>query len=400
MRPFNRQSLKELIQKKERVVIGLNSGTSADGIDASLLRISGTGFNKKVENLASHFFPFSPAIRGQILKLAEPSAKNLESLLRCSQALGFYFAGVAKRMILFAQRKNWNVDLIGSHGQTICYYPDKKIIWQKVTRVTWQIGEPEVIAKRTGVITVGDFRNGDLAASGQGAPLSPLAHFLLMGNRNKSRGIVNIGGIANLTILPRGRRMAAVWGFDTGPGNMLSDMLMFRLSRKQQDYQGKIALQGKVARQLLTSLQQHTYFSKKPPKTTGREEFGEKIVAQILRTAKQFKINRTDLITTVAELTVWSIFDSYRRYVHPYVPCDELFVSGGGVHNQYFIDRLQRLFNPLPVRSVAALGINPDHLEAMLFAILADLCIDGIELPLQKITGAKKPVVLGKICQP
>jgi len=394
------RKLLSIIKKKKRKVIGLLSGTSADGIDAGLLQISHLRGGIKVNQLGFKTFPFSRKIQRELLKIADPSFLNLDEALRMDQALGEVFAEAVISFIKSLKLQSANIDLIGSHGQTIRHLPVLTRSLQREVRASFQIGNPSVIASKTGIITVGDFRSSDIAAGGEGAPLSPLGHFILFEKENTPQAILNLGGIANFTILFGNKKIEDVFGFDTGPANMLIDSLTKRFFERRYDKNGAIALSGKIHPKLLNILKRNPYFDLKPPKSTGREEFGEKFIKGILKYKKRFSINKKDIITTSSELVVWSIWDAYQRYVMPEIRIKRLVISGGGAHNRYFIKRLKQLFYPVEVLTSDKLGYHPDFLESMLFALLADLTISGISGNIPKVTGAKKTAILGKICLP
>ncbi|MCJ7508164.1 MAG: anhydro-N-acetylmuramic acid kinase, partial [candidate division Zixibacteria bacterium] len=245
-------------------------------------------------------------------------------------------------------------------------------------------------------VTVGDFRPADMAVGGEGAPLCPLAHFHLFKHRDFARAVLNIGGIANITIIPKKSKMKDVFAFDTGPGNVLIDTLVNKLYNKEYDKNGEIALRGKVNPDLLRKLKKNSYFKKKPPKSTRKKDFEENL--RYILGAK--RILKQDVIATVTELTCWSIFDAYKKWIGPKTKIDQLVVCGGGSHNRYIMKRLSMLFHPINVLSSEKLGYNPDQIEAVCFAILAYLTVRNKTGNLKRVTGAKKEIRLGKICLP
>ena len=376
------------------------SGTSADGIDACLVEIDNTKRDLKTKTLGCKTYKFPQEVQQKIIHISDPSYQNLDEVLRVNMILGEYFAkavfSVAKA---FGYEIN-EIDLIGSHGQTVRHLPDWEKKFGKKVRATFQIGEPSVIASKTGKVTVGDFRESDMARGGQGAPLTPYVHFLLFGDKRLSRMVVNIGGIANVTVLPKKGKPNDIFAFDTGPGNMIVDYLTKKFYGKNFDKDGKIASSGKVNFALLSRLKKNKYFNKKPPKSCGRENFGEEFVNRILNWGRKLKLNPEDIITTASELSVWSIVDAYKKFVKPKIQLHQVLLSGGGVHNKYFLKRLKLLFDPIKVTSVQETGVDPDFLEAVSFAILANLTIEGKPASFKKTTGAKRSGVLGKICLP
>jgi anhydro-N-acetylmuramic acid kinase len=394
------EKLYDLIKKRQRLVVGLMSGTSADGIDACLVQIDNTKKKLDVRTIGCKTYKFPQGVQQKIIQISDPSYQNLDEVLRLNMALGEYFAQAVFSVVKASGYDMKKIDLIGSHGQTVRHLPEGKKRLGKKVRATLQIGEPAVIASKTKVITVGDFRTSDIALGGEGAPLTPYIHFLLFRDKKNPRMVVNIGGIANLTVLPKSGEVGDIFAFDSGPGNMIVDNLTRKIYKKNFDKDGKIALFGKVNFDLLNKLKKDEYFYKRPPKSCGRENFGEEFVEKIITWAGKSKLNSQDIITTLSEFTVWSIFDAYEKFVKPKVKLNQVLLSGGGVHNKYFLKRLKLQFHPIKVISVKDLGVDPDFLEAISFAILANQTIEGKSASFQKTTGAKKPGVLGKICLP
>ncbi len=376
------------------------SGTSADGIDACLVRIDSKKENPNATPLGCKTYKFPPKLQQKIIQLSDSSCQNLDEVLRLNVVLGEYFARAVFSVTKTLGYNISEIDLIGSHGQTVRHLPEWKKRFGRNVRATLQIGEPSVIASWTGVITVGDFRAGDMARGGQGAPLTPYVHYLLFRDERTSRMVINIGGIANVTVLPRRGKENDIFAFDTGPGNMIVDNLTRKIHGKNFDRDGKIASSGRVNLGLLNRLKKNKFFGKKPPKSCGRENFGEEFVSKILTWAKSFRMKPEDLIATASELSVWSILDAYHRFVKPKTKPDQVLLCGGGTHNRYFLERLRVLFSPIKVTSVRELGVDPDFLEAISFAILANQTIQGKPVSFKKTTGAKRLGVSGKICLP
>jgi len=388
--------LSSLSKKKELLVAGLISGTSADGIDACLVKIKEVKGDLKIKPSGFKTYKYPPLLRAKIFELYQNKNHNLDDLIRLNMLLGKEFAKAVIDLCKKLKIKIKKVDLIGTHGQTIRHLPQITKFCGEKTKGTLQIGEPSVIAVRTGIITVGDFRTKDLAVGGEGAPLSPLAHFHLFKNKDLSRAVLNIGGIANITLLPKRCKIEDVFAFDSGPGNVLIDGLVNRLYKKKYDRNGKIALKGKVNQALLNKLKTNSYFKRRPPKSTGRQDF-EKGLRHILNFKR---IPKEDIIATVSELTCWSIFHSYKRWVEPKTRIDQLIICGGGAYNRYITKRLSLLFHPVKLVSSDKIGFIPDQIEAICFAILAYLTIKDKPGNLKKVTGAEKELRLGKICLP
>lgn len=389
-------SLIILSGKKKKNVIGLMSGTSADGIDAVLVELKDSGAKTKIRQTAFHTFPYDSKLKEFILRNSNSETARLDDIARLNILLGELFADAANRIIHKAGLKNTDIDIIGSHGQTIHHLPERKKFFGKQISATLQIGDPTVIAKRTGIITVGDFRVADVAVGGSGAPLVPYFDYLMFRSAKHNRGLLNIGGIANITIIPKRAELKDIFAFDTGPGNMLIDGLMRRLFNKPFDEYGKTAFGGKLNPGLLRWLSSDNYFRKNPPKSTGREHFGEVLLDKIIKRYKN--IPPEDYITTVTELTALTVYESYLKFVKRKIRLDEIIVSGGGVHNIYLMHALQRYFCSVKVKAVESVGYSSDAKEAVCFAVLANETISGNPANVVKATGAKKQTILGKIC--
>jgi len=387
-----------LIKKKRLKIIGLLSGTSADGVDACLAEIMEIKGRMRIRQLAFKTYPFSEDVGNLIFKLSDPTYQNLDELLRLDVVLGKFFARKAVKLIKDFGYEKKEIDLIGSHGQTIRHLPRPFLCLGQKVKATCQIGDPSVIAGTTGITTVGDFRRADMASGGEGAPLSPLAHFMLFNSPGTPQVVLNLGGIANLTILPGTEIIDDVWGFDTGPANMIVDSLTKKYFGKKFDRDGRIAFSGKVNLRLLTFLKKDGYFKRKPPKSTGRERFGKGFLKKIAEYKKMHRLKSEDLVTTVSELSVQTIGESFFGLVKTKKQIQRLILAGGGVHNQYFTLRLKELFSPIEVVTSESFGYNPDSIEALTFALFAYLTIKGRTGNIKKVTGAKKEAVLGKIC--
>ncbi|MDO8142643.1 MAG: anhydro-N-acetylmuramic acid kinase [Candidatus Brocadiales bacterium] len=387
--------LNELLQlqhKNPKKVIGLMSGTSADGIDACLVEISGNGMHTKTNILAFETYTFEETTRTAILDTCNPETGAVDKVCQLNFHLGKLFANAAKSIANKAHIPIKDVDLIGSHGQTIYHLPN--------LGSTLQIGEPSVIAQETGVTTVADFRPRDMAAGGQGAPLVPYVDFILFRNREKGRALQNIGGIANVTVLPQNCNINDIIAFDTGPGNMMIDRITELVTNNASHFDegGKLAAKGSVNDNLLTSLLSHPYLSKPPPKTTGREEFGKSFADNLYRDATHSGIKDLDILTTVTAFTAYTIADSYKQWILPKHQLSEIIISGGGSHNNTLIKFLRQYINPtIQIHTIDKYGISPNAKEALAFAILANETISGNPNNVPSATGAREAVIMGKI---
>lgn len=448
-------ALLHLGQKNPKKVIGLMSGTSADGIDACLAEIYGNGINTKINIIAFDTYPYDSNIRTAILETCSPETGTVDKICQLNFYLGKLLADAAKLIASKAHIPLIEIDLIGSHGQTIYHLPnpvlpqdsgglfahpprsciipfagkgegkeakdagrereteDKETIPRKQPsknenmalniqrlRSTLQIGEPSVIAYETGITTVADFRPGDMAAGGQGAPLIPYADFILFRDKEKGRALQNIGGIANVTFLPSNCSINDVIAFDTGPGNMIIDRITEIITNNVHhfDENGNLAAQGEVDINLLANLLTHPYLSKTPPKTTGREEFGRYFADNLYREASSSGVKGIDILTTVTAFTAQTIVDSYKRWILPHYHLSEVILSGGGSRNSTVIKFLSKHFtSSIRIDTIDTYGIAPGAKEALAFAILANETISGNPNNVISATGAGEPVVMGKI---
>ncbi len=392
--------------KETRTVVGLMSGTSADGIDAALTRISGSGDSIRASLVAFRDFPYEGSVRRAIFALFSPEAPVVD-VCRMNFALGRLFAQAALELIGGRELRPAEVDLIASHGQTICHLPPGGPYEAAVGGSTLQIGEPAVIAELTGVTVAADFRPRDIAAGGQGAPLVPYADFALFRHPEKTRAVQNIGGIANVTVLPAGGGLDDVVAFDTGPGNMIIDALVTAFSQGEMrfDRDGELGALGKVDEGLLFWLMGHEFLRRQPPKSTGREEFGSKFVGELLARAEAQGVSAEDLLTTTTAFTAECIAAAYRDFVVPRYQLDEVILGGGGSYNLTLRRMLQER---LPARGTAGgprtpiflhedFGLRGDAKEALAFAILGNETVLGQPANLPQVTGASRAVILGKI---
>lgn len=388
--------LAKLAAKRTLRVAGLMSGTSADGIDVAIVEIG-----RRVIVRAFGLYPYPPAVREAIFALFRPESSRVDDICHMNALLGELLAQAVLRLCRRSGIPVESLDLIGSHGQTVWHIPAGRVApglgRKRKLRSTLQIGEPSIIAERTGVTTVADFRPRDLAAGGQGAPLVPYTDYILFAHPRVSRGVQNIGGIANVTYLPAGGGPPDVLAFDTGPGNMILDRLVSRLTdgRKTYDRGGAMASRGRVCESLLARWLQHPYFRRRPPKTTGREEFGTHYADDLLTQCRRARLSDVDILATATALTARSIAQAYRRLL-PAMP-QEVILCGGGARNATLRTLLAAELPASRVRMMDELGISVDAKEAVSFAILAAETIRGHANNLPGATGAARRAILGKI---
>ena len=430
--------------KKSLRVAGLMSGTSADGVDAAIVDIRG----REVRVLAFETYPYRAALRSEILRLCRPESARLDAICHYNHLLGEVFAEAVIRLCSESGIALNSINLIGSHGQTIYHSPNGGRHAGRVVRSTLQIGEPSVITQRTGITTVADFRPRDMAAGGEGAPLVPYADYILFSDRRLNRAVQNIGGIANVTFLPglggvvkaeglgdgHSRRVSShpqaslegatrrivmadpggqarlrerkhgtpcgpenVMAFDTGPGNMVIDGVTRLITKGKRSYDrgGAMAGRGSVDESLLREMLRHPFFRRRPPKSTGREQFGQQYCEWLYDKARRNSLMPEDIVATATAFTASTIASAYRRFL-PAMP-DEMILCGGGAHNTTLVRMLQSRLEGVRIRSTDEFGIDVDAKEAVSFAILAYATIQGVPNNIPHVTGASEPVVLGKI---
>lgn len=396
--------LEEIRTKAVRRVVGLMSGTSVDGIDAALVEIGGTDEAPEVRLLAFEDRPWPEKVRQQIFPLFRPETATVDKIGYMNFLMGEIYAQSVASVVEKAGLTLADIDLIGSHGQTIWHAPEVCDKDGFPVIFTVQIGEGSVIAARTGVPTVSDFRVADMAVGGQGAPLVPFSEYLLYRRPGETILLQNIGGIGNMTVLPGDEGPEAVYAFDTGPGNMIIDAVVNTLTGGEKTYDagGAMAAEGKVDGELLAMLQQDPYYALPLPKTTGRELFGVQYVEKILDYRRDHGLSDADLLATVTDLTAWSIVDAYARYVLPKRQATELVVGGGGSYNATLLGFLRERFAPygVKVRTQEDLGWSSDAKEAVAFAIMADCCVREKPNVLPSVTGARAAAIMGKISLP
>src|SRR5229473_807583 len=387
------------MNEKPMFVLGMMSGTSADGIDVALARISGAPPKLNAKLLGHTSGKFPPALRREILRIAEQQPISAGELSQLNFRLGELFADAALSACRKFRVPPSRVALIGSHGQTIFHQGRPIPYFGSPTVSTLQIGEPAIIAARTGITTVGDFRPADIALGGQGAPLVPYVDYLLYRHTKLGRVSLNLGGIANITVLPRAAKPQQVFAFDTGPANMLIDALVSHCTRGRQrfDENARLASQGRSLPALLDDLLHDPYLKLAPPKSTGREYYGHAYVKKILALGQRHRARPNDLIRAATIFTALSVVDALNRFVLSKTKIDQLIVSGGGAHSPVILAQLSAALPGIEVLPSSRLGIPEDAKEAFAFALLAYESFHQRPANLSSATGARGPAILGKI---
>jgi anhydro-N-acetylmuramic acid kinase len=379
-------------------VAGVMSGTSADGIDVAVVRVSSKDKWPKVKLLAHEAFPYPTDLRKKVLAAMNARSISTAELARLNWRLGLAYAEAVKET---ARKHSLQLDLVGCHGQTLYHQARPESYAGRKFACTWQLGEAAAIASVVDAPVVSNFRPADMFAGGQGAPLVPLLDHLLFADEKRGRVLQNIGGIANLTAIPAGGCGQQILAFDTGPGNMVMDWLAQRLFAKPFDRNGALAAQGEMIRPVLRAAMRNPYFQLKPPKTAGREQFGREYAAQFLKECRKSSRNPTDALATATALTAASIATSYKRFVmRKMMDCDvDFIVSGGGAKNITLMSMLAAHLEPLrcAIMTSEKLGMPTEAKEAAAFALLAWMTWHHLPGNVPSATGAKRPVILGQV---
>ncbi len=381
---------------KAMIVAGVMSGTSADGVDVAICRVSvGRNGVSPVKVLGHSKFAYGKKLRAMVLAAAGGTKMSAAKLAQLSWKLGEEYALCVEKA---AKEHKLKPELVAVHGQTILHDADEGM--------TWQIGEAAVIAERLRLPVVSDFRPADMAAGGQGAPLVPMLDWYLFRHETKNRLLLNLGGIANVTALPAGEGVDDAMAFDTGPANMVIDAVMQRLYGREYDSSGRTAARGKVLDEVVKRMRAVRYFNAKPPKSCGREEFGEAFVDTLIALCEKADADNEDIVATATALTVATIVDAYSKFCWPHLgqnaagaKATEMFVAGGGAKNKTLMKGLSEKFGALGVKvaTTESAGLAVEAKEAAAFALLGWLTWHGLPGNVPTATGAKRAVVLGKV---
>jgi len=381
--------MENLKNKLTKTVIGLMSGTSQDGIDTALLKIKNSGKSTSFELIDFDTYEYPKEVKEKLQEITTEDAVKLKDITRLNFAIGKCFADSAKKICEKANIKINRVDLIGSHGQTVTHLPEETNFCGKNIKSTMQIGEPSVIAKETGVVTVADFRPCDIALGGEGAPLTGYTDYILFSSKTKNRAIVNIGGITNITTLPKNCSLEEIKAFDIGPGNMCINEAMKVLYGKEYDKDGLTAMSGNINQNMLKRMLDNVFF-KNVLKSTGRLHFGADFVEENIEQSSEEDVKNEDIIATFTEFSAYLISKNIEK-----LDVDEVILCGGGYKNPVLRNRILKNSKNVIFKDINEFGMSVDNREAIAFAVLANETVSGIPSNL----GFKKGV-LGKIILP
>lgn len=393
------QPMQHLLEKPIHHILGLMSGTSCDGLDLARIRIAHSGQKIEFELLNSKTYPYSDKQKKHLLRFLQAETTSARELSR----LNFYLPRLWSEMILTFIEENHlskkDIDLIGSHGQTVWHEPQPARYIDRQVSSTFQLGDPSVLAQATGIPVVGDFRTADVALGGQGAPLIPYFDWIYFSKFKQNILSVNIGGISNVTLVPANGNINTVAAFDCGPGNMLIDLAASRLFGLPFDEEGRLARSGKENAAFFKLLKEEDPFTEMaPPKSTGRELYGRTYLERLLKKARKWNLDKADILNGLTRYTAYSIFENYQRFIRPAHRAEAVVIGGGGAHNRFLMEALAQYFSPVPVSFAGEYGIDPNFKEAIGFAVLANETMHGTPANVPSATGASRRAVLGKIC--
>lgn len=389
-------ALAHFLSRKRLIVVGLNSGTSADGLDLAAISVEFSRRKSKVKFLSGKAVSYPPSLSREVQTAIAGHLLSVDKLAMLDRKLGFFFGTETARFCAALRRRRLPPLLIGSHGQTIRHLPGKLHLAGRKEGATLQLGHPETIAAICGLPVIADFRQADIGVGGEGAPITVYPMHLLFTDRRENRLLVNIGGIANYFFFPAGSSADQAVARDCGPGNSLLDLAAARFIGKKYDRDGKMAAKGRISIRLLTLLLSDNYLKGKYGNSTGRERFGAAFLDKALRYAKSLGLSRQDIMATLVELTAYIVAREVRTYLESYrIP--RLYLFGGGLKNRFLVERLKSNLFTTEILSVKELGVEPDYLEAECYALMAALTIKEVAIGLPQITGARKKTIAGRI---
>lgn len=393
--------LARLWKRDRRLVAGLMSGTSLDGVDVALAHIEGTGREIKLEMAAFDSLPYQPDLADRLMAASVTGSSDVRQISQLNVRLAHEYAEAIVQIAGDAGIDPSGIDLIGSHGQTIHHVPNPSACAGRNVISTLQIGDPSVLANLMDVPVVGDFRVADMALGGQGAPLVPYFDYVYFSDESETRALLNLGGIANITVLPAGGGASDVIAFDTGPANMLIDSLAQTFIGEPFDRDGAHAASGKIDDDFLADLlMRDAYLSQEPPKSTGREYYDRAYVKRLTDDGFARGMSDRDIMATASAFTAVSVYQAYARFIRDRHAVDVLIVAGGGRYNDFLMTKLRDSFAPIRVVPVDDYGLRADAKEALCFAVLAHETTNGVPTSMPSVTGASRPAILGKLCLP
>ncbi len=372
--------------------IGIMSGTSLDGVDTVLVEIENYGINTKLKVIEYNEYPMPASTRMKIKQVCDEKNSHVDLICSLNFEIGYLFVEAVKRLLEKANFNSSQLDFIATHGQTIYHIPFQR---DNLIPSTLQIGEPAILAYEFNTTVISNFRVMDMAAKGQGAPLVPYSEYILYSEKGKNIALQNIGGIGNVTLLNEDLDIDHIEAFDTGPGNMMINEACRLLYNQPFDHDGYHASQGHIIDEMLEELMNHPYMNKLPPKSTGREEFGENYVKELIE--KYNGYDKNDYIKTFTYFTAKSIEYHYRRDIMSKCHLDKVIVGGGGSHNQTLMKMIKALLYDIEVYTQDEIGYSSDAKEAIAFAILGNETLHQHFSNVKSATGAKHNVVLGNI---
>lgn len=387
----------QLEMSKPFIACGIMSGTSRDGIDVAIVKIDGKFPKNRIDLIHSEAFDYPAELRRVLM--SSPENLTTDVVVGLDFRLGRIFGESAVKAIGNAGLHPGKVAAVGSHGQTLLHFPEGRKLGRETVRSTLQVGSGAVIAQTTGVTTVSDFRSADIAVGGEGAPLVPVYDYVVLRSSKHSRVALNIGGIANLTAIPRKGAIGDIVAFDTGPGNCMIDTAV-RLKAGGDmsfDRNGALARLGDIDEACVRDVVDHPYFSRKPPKTTGWEDFGETFTRNLVESMSERGKSLKDIVRTLTEITGKTVADAIENFVRPRMSVDEVIVTGGGSHNSMLMSSLRRRLSDISIDVGEAYGLSSDFKEACAFAYLAYLCFNGIPANIVSQAAGLKPAILGAI---
>jgi len=395
-------SLQKLMNQRSLLILGLNSGTSSDGVDMAALKITRSNSGAKVKFISGSAKSFPSDLRTRLLALVDSKTTTLEDVIGVDSAVGTFFGQSANSFIHRLHKKRIKIDVVASHGQTVRHIPTTTTATRGF-RGTLQIGSLEAISKATSRITIGDFRQADVALGNEGAPITVAAMQKLFASKHESRLIVNIGGISNYFYFPLNKRRLRPLAGDCGPGNSLCDILSEKLYNKKFDKDGQWAKRGEASKRILTLLLAEPFF-KNGSNSTGRETFGKNFAEKIIHLSEKFNLSKADIISTAAELTVFAIVHKIKPILKRDQSLSKLYLTGGGRKNTFFVKRLEEILNGIKIDSADKLGINADYIEAAAYAVMGEAALRSEPMPTvfnrKKVVKQRLIPVLGKIVQP